>query len=451
MQQILSANEDILRILRKARTSDHGYRMIKYCLPLEIDDGFLLFNVLTREMVLLTKDEYENRLESDYLRQHWFVVPENLNEKELVDFVRFVCSTAEKKSKNTTNYTILTTMDCNARCFYCYELGRPRVPMSEETALKVADYIKNNCGGEKVRITWFGGEPLFNAGVIDTICDRLHDNNICFESSMVSNGYLFDKDTVQRAKNHWNLKRIQISLDGTEEVYNRSKAYIYKDGSAYQVVLKNIGLLLDAGIFVNIRLNMDLKNCSNLLELIDELSVRFAGRENLQVYSHLIFDTSLAMYERYTTEELDLLHAAQQNLNNKISSCNFSKKHHAIKKTLRMKYCMADSGNSVVITPVGHIGLCEHHSEDEFIGHVETSERDNAVIESWRERSEEIPECNGCFYYPDCIHLKKCHEKSPCYEQERASLRHSTEKAMLYEYNCWRDHLELDEEEAFCD
>lgn len=34
-----------------------------------------------------------------------------------------------------------------------------------------------------------------------------------------------------------------------EEIYNRSKAFIYKDGqSPYQVVLANIQRLLDAGV-----------------------------------------------------------------------------------------------------------------------------------------------------------------------------------------------------------
>lgn len=61
--------------------------------------------------------------------------------------------------------------------------------------------------------------------------------------------YLFDGATVEQAVSHWKLKSVQITLDGTEEIYNRSKAFIYKDGkSPYQVVLANIQRLLDAGV-----------------------------------------------------------------------------------------------------------------------------------------------------------------------------------------------------------
>ena len=168
------------------------------------------------------------------------------------DQVRFIRRTMWKEPEHITSYTIFTTTDCNARCFYCYEMGRSRIPMSAETAHKAAAYIAAHCGGEKVHLHWFGGEPLFNKQVIDIICTDLAEKGIVYESMIISNGYLFDGATVEQAVSHWKLKSVQITLDGTEEIYNRSKAFIYKDGkSPYQVVLANIQRLLDAGVSVH--------------------------------------------------------------------------------------------------------------------------------------------------------------------------------------------------------
>lgn len=439
MKQIIRANDAIMRILRKGKTSNSGYRMIKYCIALEVEDGVLLFNLLTRQLLLLSPEEYAARFESEFLRDNWFVVPEDLNEKEHVNLVRWVSTTMHKKPEHITNYTILTTTDCNARCFYCYELGRSRIPMSEETARETAAYIKNNCGGKKVRITWFGGEPLYNFQVINVICDELRAGGVDFETKMISNSYLFDQDMVERATNSWALKMVQISLDGTEEIYNRSKAFIYKDGSAYRVVLNNISRLLDAGIRVSIRLNMDLNNADDLMALVDELAVRFAGKKDFSVYTHPIYDENVPQDKLYTSDKLvqmyDKLHQLQDHIYNRGLA---SPKELELNRGLKMNHCMADSGNSVVVVPDGRLGLCEHHSENEFIGHVNSNDLDKAVIESWQEHCQELPECDDCLYYPCCIKLKKCINAIPCSEHTRKSSRRLTERAMLEEYKNWR-------------
>ena len=50
-----------------------------------------------------------------------------------------------------------------------------------------------------------------------------------------------------------------------------------------------------------------------------------------------------------------------------------------VEKKPKMNYCMADSGNAVTILPGGEIGLCEHFSETEFIGHIDREGFDEAV------------------------------------------------------------------------
>ena len=103
---------------------------------------------------------------------------------------------------------------------------------------------------------------------------------------------------------------------------------------------------------------------------------------------------------------------------------------------------MADSGHSVTILPTGDIGLCEHHSESEFIGHLDREEVDAEMIASWQESMPEIPECETCFYYPDCIRLKKCSSDSVCFEHLRMDRLESTKRAMRNEYKRWAEKSE---------
>lgn len=448
MKQILQANDTILRILRKPKTSDSSYRMLKYCVSLEVEDGFLLFNVLTRELLLLTPEEYAERLKLDYLKNHWFVVPEALNEKEYVGLIRAIHSSMNKPTGAITGYTILPTTDCNARCFYCFELGRSRIPMSEDTAYKTAEYIKTHCGSETVRINWFGGEPLMNTKAIDIITTELRDANIDYRCSIISNGYLFDEKNIERAKNDWNIKWVQISLDGTEAIYNRIKAYVHKGDSAYQIVLKNISNLLDAKITVAIRLNMDMRNAEDMLALIDELYHRFGNNKYLKIYSHLIFDDGCPMDVKYSSEELTQLYDTLYQLQEKIYHYGLSlPKSIHLNNKLKAFHCMADNGTSVVISPDGHIGLCEHFSESEFAGHIDTDSFDQTTVKAFKARCEDIPACDDCFYYPSCIRLKKCHNYNGCFAQIQNEHLRSTQRAMLHEYLHWHGDIQDDKAE----
>lgn len=440
MEQIIQANEGILKILGTAKTSDTGYRMLKYCLSTPTEEGTLLFNVLTRELLLLTPEEFAGALDSGYLRRQWFVVPCHTDEKKLVGLVRWLQSAVGKKPGYLNDFTIFTTTDCNARCFYCFELGRSRIPMSEETADKTVAFILANYGGKKVRLNWFGGEPLMNVAVIDRICTGLEAAGVDFISHMVSNAYLFSDELVARAKTLWKLKRVQITVDGTEEVYNRCKAYVYRQGSAYQVVMSNIGRLLDAGIGVSARLNMDSHNADNLLELADEMAQRFAGREGLGVYAHLIFNDKKAWDQRHTLEQWTRLYEIRQRLEEKLSACGLNPWEFArLKRELPVQYCMADNRCAVTILPDGHLGRCEHYTESEFVGHLDSAERDQAVIAAWQARIDELPACKDCFNYPQCVTLKKCPDRMECIEPERETIRRHTQQAMINELRFWRE------------
>lgn len=451
MEIISQANETILTILRKPKKSDCKYRKLNFCAEKPLEDGVLIYNLLTKELLLLTQEEYDNCLELDYLREHWFVVPEDTNDKEYVDLAKWALSVRQKKSEEITSYTIFPTTDCNARCFYCFELGRSRIPMSRETALKVVQYIKKHCGGKKVKLSWFGGEPLYNQEAIDTICAGLREENIEYSSNMVTNAYLFDADTVQRAVDIWKLMHVQVTLDGTEAVYNRVKAYIYKEGNPYQRVLSNIERLLDASVSVTIRMNMDLYNAEELLHLAQELAKRFGTQKNLAAYAHYLFKGDEAMADTHSEEEWERREKAMCRIEECLLESGLSSKAGVAKK-YQLNHCMADSDRSITILPNGDIGRCEHFSDTEFVGHIDREGYDLEAVASWKETTPPIEECATCFYYPACVKLKKCPNSHKCFLQHRNRELRKTYLQMENEFRKWqqKSQEQENEEDDFC-
>lgn len=437
MQIIIPASGNVMNILGKPKTSDGACRLMCYVVSTPVNGGVLMFHTLTREMLLLTREEYEKRDTLPELREKWFVVPESLPDKAYADRARFILKATEKKPEHIVGYTIFTTTDCNARCFYCYEAGCSRIPMSEETARKAAEFIIRRSGGEKVTLSWFGGEPLYNQNAIDIICGELNERGVEYTSIMVTNGYLFDDETVKKAAELWKVRTVQITLDGTEEVYNRVKAYIYKDGkSPYRIVMGNIGKLLDRGIAVSVRMNIDGHNAENLMQLADELHTRCGSKEGLSAYSHTLFEFSGTGKRVRTVEERRQIYRQQQILQDRLKEYGFCRSH-GVSRKFPLHVCMADSGRALTILPNGELGLCDDYLEDGFVGNLDSGELDAAVLKRFSETREPVEECAKCFEYPQCIRLKMCREEEECFSESRELRLRLLVDSMRADYAAW--------------
>lgn len=438
MKEIRTVAEPLDSLLNKQEVEDgQTYRPISFVVEQPVDEGLLLYHTMTKSMLLLSSEEaklYKSRPASlPQLIEKWFLVPTAHDDRQLSRQVRDVVKLTREKKKGITGYTILTTTDCNARCFYCYEKGRPRRPMNNDTALRTAQYIIDHCDKQKVSINWFGGEPLFNKSVITTICSKLAEAGIDYSSTMVSNGYLFDDNTVKEAVGTWRMKSVQITLDGTETIYNRSKAYIYKGVNAYQRVIANIHRLLEAGIRVSIRLNIDVHNADNLMELADELHQEFGSNDKLAIYLHMLFEISDGSVAIKHEQERKTVFEKMKEIEAKLADYGLYD-IKPLSKGIKINQCMADGDQSVVIDPSGNIGKCEHYSEDHYIGHIDSDDSDEAMVERFREYHDEIDACATCFDYPNCIRLKLCENNANCYLEMREDRLNKIRQSMQKTY-----------------
>ena len=443
MQIIYNTVKPFDQLLKKQKVKKgETYRPMYYVVEQPVEEGLLLYHTMTKALLLLTPEEADvykpHPEEMTELIGLWFLVPQSHDDRLLCRQIRDVARVLEKKSDAITSYTILTTTDCNARCFYCYEMGRPRVPMSKETADHTADYIIKRCCGEKVRLNWFGGEPLFNKPVISLICQRLREAGIDYRSTMTTNGYLFDDDMIKEAKDEWRLKKVQITLDGTEQTYNRCKAYIYKNVNAYRRVIGNIHKLQDANIHVNIRLNIDIHNALNLSELADELHMEFSNPEGISVYMHTLFEEEKGSKAMHDDEKRKYVFNQINDIEIRLREYGFTRPDR-LNRRVKTNRCMADSDSSIIIVPDGNIGKCEHYSDDHFVGHIGNEEWDVQMMDDFKETRDEIDACATCFNYPSCIWLKLCTDSPNCYQEEREHMHSKLRESILRDYNKQED------------
>lgn len=395
--------------------------------------GDLLYNTFTGEIVLTNSFD-----DMQILKKKWYYISNEYDEFVVLEKFRKQLIDSDNNTAIST-YTIFPTTDCNAKCFYCFEDGRSKKNMNKETAMIVAAYIEKNHKNEKVNIRWFGGEPLVNQMAIDTICKSLNEKSIKFSSKMATNGFLFSQKSIEKACHSWNLNQVQITIDGTEVEYNRIKRYRCSHKiSPFQKVLKNIELLTSNGIYVTIRLNIDLNNISDQINLVSNiLLTRFKKNKFISIYSHLLLDS----LKGGNTQDHKQLFEQKDKLDNLLYENSFSC-HTKTSTKFKLHRCISDNKKSVTILPDGNIGLCEHFSEDHFVSDIRSSKPfDPNEIVFLRTRLPKLELCSDCSFYPFCIRLECCPDFGGCfYELKKHNIR-NLHRELLSEFNIYLNKI----------
>lgn len=411
MKQIEKPNSYIDLVLGKqAISSETKYKLSQFCVSVSVDDGELLYNNLTKELIHLTKDEFKELSDSDFkkpepivksLIEQWFLVSDTKNEIELCEQIREFSKSFETVPV-ITHFNILPTTGCNARCFYCFEAGAIVSNMNEKTADDVVEYIVKNSKSNKISLIWFGGEPLCNTMAIDRIIKGLNEKGINFTSRIITNGYLFDEEIIIRAKELWHLSSAQITLDGMHATYKNVKNYKNDDPAPLEHVLQNIGLLLENNIHVGVRLNMDSHNSDELFSLVDFLYNRFEGSKKLTISVVPLYEGDEFVTSR-TVAERDRITSKAIELIEYIDSLNLFGVSFSFDK-IQTHACQADSKRAAFILPDGHLGFCEHYVDKDFYGTI----YDDVSKPIWSARRKPTEECKTCAALPNCVNLERC-------------------------------------------
>ena len=370
-----------------------------------LDKGMTgIFNTLSGSIIGLPDDDCEKlKNDSSALKQNiqdsliskGFLVPYVLNEYDAVHMKRI----KSILNNDVSFYRILTTLDCNARCFYCYE-GKSRAEyMDLSVAEQTAKFIIDHINERRCILQWFGGEPLMNTKVIDLISGMLRENlgDEKIRPVMITNASLADDEIIGKMKDAWNLYLLQITLDGTSEEYNRRKNYISVK-NPFELVIENIKNVLRAGIKVSLRLNYDKNNYLNLCELVEYLKSEGLNKEeNFTIYSYPIFSISRdAMPNISGKEEWFAIQTA-------LMKNEFLTPKEAFALRTRRTQCYGCSSKSFIVMPNGELFKCtlSMKNPSERVGDIWNGITNYEVMGKWCDTSV-TENCAACCFLPIC-------------------------------------------------
>lgn len=402
---IKKATSDVMYLCgEQLYSSSETYRISDFVISHELSDGTLFLSCLTGELIKVI----DYNMAFPYLVKHWFFVRLNTDEKLLVPKIRHLLDAYEKTRKHRrVHFEILTTMECNANCFYCYEKGYHISSMKPETAQQVVQFIKAGKPNNIVKIQWYGGEPLMNSNSIDIICDGLKCQNIEFVSSMVSNGFLFSDDIILKANNLWNLKTVRISLDGEEKTYNKTKSYKHVSGSPFRIVLSNIDKLIRANISVGLRVNIENYNIKSCLSLVDFLATKYKGNKKVSFFINLLNNTERNDKIASDKDARLFLFDEVVRIKERLFREGFDVNFISI-PSMSAVFCPADDKSHVLIKPNGDLAFCAENFDNIANGTVFSCPAEIQVPSLFSETYQMGPACDNCPMFASCTLSKLC-------------------------------------------
>lgn len=239
------------------------------------EDTMIGYNALSNEFLILDIELFElyqaavneknilylKEIHPDFfnhIKNKGFILDENTNEIESVKNL----VTVVDQNDEIYELIINPTMNCNFKCWYCYETHIKDSKMSASTILKVVAFINNILNSNTLKqfhLSWFGGEPLLYYD--KTILPLLREvyplfkaKGITFTSNFTTNGLLINQNILTDCR-LFGVDHFQITLDGHRERHNKVR-FVNKERGSYDEIVNNIKLILKNEINVTVRLNI---------------------------------------------------------------------------------------------------------------------------------------------------------------------------------------------------
>lgn len=383
----------------------------KYNIIIRNEDSIQIYNTVSKGILKLDKgftkkfDEFNDENHGNNLDLFNNLVKGNMLVEDDVDEIERIkfLNSISRFSQDTLSLTIAPTSDCNFACSYCYEKGIKSHSMNEEVINDIIKFVENKSKNIKyLSVTWYGGEPLLEIGVIQKLSNSFIDisksNNIKYFSSIVTNGYYLTKEIASELVN-LNVSYVQITIDGNKDSHNERR--ILKDGGkTFDTIIQNVIESMKI-IKINIRMNVDRKNVGESYDLINILKEKDA-LESTSMYLAMVDNIN----ENYCNEDC-------------LSIADFSKKeiefyHKAIDDGVQINgvpntnysICGAVAINSFIIDPKGDLYKCWNTIglEDECVGSVKKGVRLDYKFTKWVNYNPlDDQACSACNILPICM------------------------------------------------
>ena len=259
---------------------------------------YLLYNSLTNELMACVGginsllNEYKNNMDElkqihselyNYLDAQKFIVSDETDEaKQFIEHQK-----ATDTSNDSLRIIINPTLDCNLRCWYCYEKHREGSTIHNDVDLAIKTFIKKEIEDKSLKslsLSFFGGEPLmhFRKQVLPLI---LYTKELCIthkvklKCSFTTNAVLLTPNVTELLANTKLEYHFQVPFDGDRDFHDSIKKHPNGTGT-YDTVLQNVKYAASKGFAFTIRCNYTDKNILSFKKAIDDLS-NIDSKENL--------------------------------------------------------------------------------------------------------------------------------------------------------------------------
>lgn len=391
-----------------------NYKFSKYNNFVDYNNEIICFNSMSGALFTISKNQYrlfnkyKNNLQklNEYKKDLYetliktrFIIPENQNELDIIKFR----NRRDVFINNFYKLIINPTLDCNFKCWYCYE-SHPKGRMTEEMMERVKKYVESLIEAHKIsglNLSWFGGEPLlcFN-NVIYPLSKKLKqiiDNNkIIYFATITTNGYLLNENMLEKI-NEIGLRSFQITLDGNEERHNKNRNINGKP--TFRKIVDNINMLCEKlkDSYISLRINYKDETLEDIEEIINNFPKK--NRDKIKIDFQRIwqtFDKGISLNEK---------------LREKINLCqdngfNTSSAHFELHKGF---VCYADRWHGAVINYDGNVYKCtaRDFTKENSCGYLKEDGtikwKPEKIFKRFAKATFENKMCLNCKLLPMCL------------------------------------------------
>lgn len=370
----------------------------------EVSDGTILLQPELVQVIQETKDNIDS-LQSRHQELYDAMVGKGMIVDGDMDEAEHIVENWRLQDNNPEHYflTILPTLNCNLRCWYCYEEHKATANMTEETLGRVCRLIDNLTGNGKLKylhLSFFGGEPLLPFK--KTVWPLLqYTGKLCQEREVrllvhfTTNGVLLTPKVIDCLMSLPLAEKpgVQITLDGNREYHNNSRHTVNK-GPTFDIIVNNIHAALKAGMYVTNRFNYTQKSVDSIVDVLEAYKdLTPEEREKLQ------FDFQQVWQE----EHLEDVRLKALKLAKTYSSNDF---RVFVEKRYNSQRCGSDADNQVAVNYDGRLYSCTARdtNDEECEGYLS---EDGTLVWNGRHKKRMAIKygnttCRKCRIFPIC-------------------------------------------------